>query len=118
MDQISVKQWVERYLGAWNSNDPTEIARLFAEDAAYYTGPFDEPWIGRDTIVQEWLNRRDEPGTFSFGYEILAASDQLGVVRGWTRYFNPDREYSNIWLIKFDGQGRCQEFTEWWVRKK
>jgi uncharacterized protein (TIGR02246 family) len=117
MSKNSVTHWVEGYLRAWNSNDPGEIAQLFTEDAAYYTGPFDEPWIGRDTIVQEWLNRKDEPGTFDFEFEVLVASDSLGVVRGRTRYFNPDREYSNIWAIKFDGQGRCQEFTEWWVRK-
>jgi hypothetical protein len=117
MDKKNVEAWVEGYLRAWNSNDPDEIGQLFAEDGAYYTGPFDDPWIGRDAIVQEWLSRKDDPGSFSFGYEILAAANNLGVIRGWTRYFNPDGEYSNIWLIKFDGQGRCEEFTEWWVQK-
>ena len=117
MDKKTVEDWIEGYLGAWNGNEPEEIGRLFTADAAYYTGPFDEPWVGRESIVQEWLKRKDEPGTFGFRYDVLAASERLGVVRGWTKYFNPDREYSNIWVIKFDDQGRCEEFTEWWVRK-
>jgi hypothetical protein len=39
-------------------------------------------------------------------------------VRGWTKYFEPEREYSNIWVIRFDDEGRCTEFTEWWMRRK
>jgi uncharacterized protein (TIGR02246 family) len=118
MDVQTVERWMEGYIRAWNSNDPGEIGDLFADDAAYYTGPFDEPWIGREVILQEWLNRKDEPGTFGFRYEVLAVSDHLGVVRGWTKYYKPDREYSNIWVIRFDGQGRCEEFTEWWVKRR
>lgn len=117
MNIMTVENWVEGYLRAWNSNDPEEIGELFSEDAAYFTGPFVDPWKGRDAIVQEWLGRKDEPGTFRFRYEILAASDRTGVVRGWTRYLDPVREYSNIWVIKFDGQGRCEEFTEWWMQR-
>jgi uncharacterized protein (TIGR02246 family) len=117
MDNKIVEHWIDGYLQAWNSNDPGEIGQLFSEDAAYYTGPFDNPWIGRDAIIQGWLSIKDDPGTFSFGYEILATANRLAMVRGWTKYINPDREYSNIWLIKFDDQGRCEEFTEWWMQK-
>jgi len=118
VDQKMVSDWVEGYLRAWNSNDPQDIARLFSEDARYYTGPFDQPWQGRDTIVKNWLAGKDEPGSFNFRYEVLAASGDAGVVRGWTNYVNPAREYSNIWLMRFDPQGRCAEFTEWWVQPR
>ena len=118
MDQTMVKAWVEGYLQAWNSNDVEDIGRLFSEDAAYYTSPFQEPWRGREAIIQGWLGRKDEPGTFRFRYQVLATGDDLGVVRGWTQYLNPEREYSNIWVIRFDEQGRSTEFTEWWMKRK
>jgi hypothetical protein len=44
--------WLERYFAAWRSNDPDEIAALFAADAVYSYGPFREPSIGRDAIVR------------------------------------------------------------------
>jgi uncharacterized protein (TIGR02246 family) len=109
---------MEEYLKAWNSNDPKDIGQLFSDDAAYLTGPFDEPWTGREEIIRSWLERKDEPGSFRFRYQILAASDDTAVVRGWTEYFEPDREYSNIWVIKLNDQKQCTEFTEWWIRRR
>lgn len=117
MERQAFEAWLEGYLKAWNSNDHEDIGRLFAEEALYYTGPFDEPWRGRDGIVAGWLGRKDEPGSFSFRYEILATDVGVGVARGWTTYREPPREYSNIWVVRFDEQGRCTEFTEWWVER-
>ncbi|MEA2498192.1 MAG: hypothetical protein QOH26_597, partial [Actinomycetota bacterium] len=37
--------WVDRYVAAWNSNDPAEIADLFTDDARYFDTPIDEPWV-------------------------------------------------------------------------
>jgi hypothetical protein len=31
---------------------------------------------------------------------------------------NPPREYSNIWLVRFDASGRCREFKEWYVARR
>jgi hypothetical protein len=117
MDTSVVTAWVDAYVRAWNSNDPADIGRLFTDDALYYTGPFDAPWEGRDTIIQKWLRRQDAPGTTSFRYEVLASTSDRGVVRGWTLYHDPAREYSNIWLIDFGPNGRCRAFTEWWIKR-
>lgn len=29
----------------------------------------------------------------------------------------PSRAYSNLWVIKFDAESRCNEFTEWWMER-
>jgi hypothetical protein len=115
MNSSEVAGWVDRYVEAWNSNDPGDIRSLFTTDASYYTSPFRVPWRGQDTIVREWLGRKDEPGNATFRYEVLATGDGLGMVRGWTQYRGPAREYSNIWLVRLDSQGRCSEFIEWWM---
>ena len=115
MEAKDVAAWVDGYVRAWETNDPADIGRLFVDDAAYYTAPFREPWRGREAIVAGWLDRKDEPGTWTFRYEVLAIAGDLGFVRGWTRYTDPPAEYSNLWVIQLTSDGRCSEFTEWWM---
>jgi uncharacterized protein (TIGR02246 family) len=117
MDRADAAAWIDRYVRAWETNDPEDIGSLFTTDAAYYTNPFAEPWRGQDAIVRGWLSRKDEPGAATFRYEVLATTTVSAIVRGWTHYLDPPREYSNIWLIHFDQQGRCREFTEWWMAR-
>ena len=105
MDRDGVRHWVDRYVEAWTSNDRGDIESLFAEDAVYLTGPFDEPWEGRDEIVKRWLARRDEPGDTTFDYEVIAAEESLGVVEGVTRYQSTGEVFGNIWLIRLDDGG-------------
>lgn len=118
-DRSAIKDWMEGYIQAWNSNDREDIGRLFSDEAQYFTGPFQEPWRGREGVIEGWLERKDEPGSFEFKYEILAVENQTGVVRGLTHYStDPARTYSNIWLICLNDRGECTEFTEWWMKKK
>jgi uncharacterized protein (TIGR02246 family) len=116
MDDARVAAWVEGYVRAWNSNDPAEIGALFSEDAAYFTEPYAAPNRGRQAIVDDWLARKDEPGQTSFRWQPLAVTDQVAVVQGQTDYHDrPPRSYSNLWVIRLAGDGRCTEFTEWWM---
>jgi ketosteroid isomerase-like protein len=116
MDDSDIRSWVDRYIGAWSSNDPAEIGGLFTEDARYFTAPFRDPWSGRETIVKEWLDRKDAEGDWTFRYEILAMAGDLGFVRGWTEY-GDGTAYSNLWVVRLDGRGRATEFTEWWMEE-
>jgi ketosteroid isomerase-like protein len=108
-------RWIEGYLAAWNSSDPQEIGALFADGAEYFTSPYRAPWSGREAIVAGWLERRDEPGTWTFQYDVLVENDELGVVQGETRYLNEGRTYSNLWLVRLDGDGRCTKFVEYYM---
>jgi ketosteroid isomerase-like protein len=114
MDREAVERWIQGYMKAWGSNDPDDIGRLFTDDARYYTAPHRVPWQGRDGIVEGWLERKDEPGDWSFRYEIIGIAGDMAFVRGWTGY-RDDTDYSNLWVIRLHGQGRCSEFTEWWM---
>ena len=59
-------EWIDGYIGAWISNDPDDISRLFAEDDRYFTSPYVEPWVSRQEIISGWLERKDEPGIVEF----------------------------------------------------
>jgi ketosteroid isomerase-like protein len=116
MDTTDAVRWVEEYVKAWESNDPEVIGALFTSDARYLTAPWRRPWSGREAIVREWLDRRDEPGQWSFTFEPVAVAGDLAIVQGVTTYQDqPPVVYSNLWLIRLDDQGRCTEFTEWWM---
>ena len=118
MDRERLNGWVERYVVAWESNRPEDIEDLFTEDARYFTAPHRDPWSGREGIVEGWMGRRDEPGSWSFRWEIRAVCEDIGFVRGWTSYPQEEHDYSNLWEITLDDDGRCSEFVEWWMQVK
>jgi uncharacterized protein (TIGR02246 family) len=118
MKEKDLDRWVTKYRKAWESNDPQDIAVLWTEDAAFYRRPDEEPVLGRDAIVQAWLELADGPGETTFEYEVLGFGDGVGFVRGWTTYLtNPPGEFSNLWVIRLDRDGRAHEFVEWWMEK-
>jgi uncharacterized protein (TIGR02246 family) len=118
VERADVERWVQAYEGAWASNDPEEIGALFTDDARYYTAPEREPWTGRDTIVREWLGRKDEPGEYTFRSEVLGIDGDLAFVRGWTTYTKEGQDYSNLWVIRLADDGRASEFIEWWMEQE
>jgi SnoaL-like domain len=120
-DREALARWTQGYVKAWGSNDPADIRALFTPDARYLTEPHAAAWVGRDEIVREWLDRKDEPGGYTFRWEILGMDGDLGFVRGWTTYrgeapTDPPKEYGNLWVVRLAPDGRASEYTEWWVR--
>lgn len=125
MDRESVKAWLDKYIEAWRTYDPAQIGDLFSEDALYFYSPFDEhdPVRGRAAIVADW---RKEPNAVWFLGSTLCArravEGNVGVAQGRTRYFAPDgsieREFDNIFVLHFDGAGRCARFTEWYMQPR
>jgi ketosteroid isomerase-like protein len=118
MDRGDLERWIDRYVKAWSTNDPKDIGDLFTDDADYYTAPYREPWRGRDAVVKGWLARADDQGDWDFSHEVLAVAGDLGFVRGLTTYRTPPHVYSNLWVIRLQADGRCTEFTEWWMAHK
>ena len=110
----AVTAWVDNYRKAWESNDPHDIADLFAEDAAYFSEPFAKPWLGRDDIVEKWIGARDEPGTTAFEWHPLIVTDDLAIIEATTTYAT--ETFSNMWVLRLDNLGQARQFTEWWMR--
>lgn len=114
-DRAAVSAWIARYLRAWSSNEPADIEALFTPDAIYRPTPHSDGWRGRDAIVAGWLDRRDDPGTWSFEHTILAVDADVAVVQGRTVYTAPPLDYSNLWVLRLEPDGRCRDYVEWWV---
>ena len=107
-----VQAWLDAYVAAWRSYDG--IAELFSADAEYRYHPYDEPLRGRDAIVADWQGNRDEPGSWEAEYSPLLVDGDRAVATGETRYAE-GRTFSNLFVLAFDGEGRCREFTEWFM---
>jgi hypothetical protein len=124
VDEAAVASWLERYVAAWRSYDPNEIGALFSEDAVYRY----EPWAdgadalqGREAIVASWLEERDAPGSWAAEYRPWAVDGGRAVAVGVSRYLAtddaPEAVFHNVFLLRFDADGRCAEFTDVYMRR-
>jgi ketosteroid isomerase-like protein len=120
VDRDGVAAWLAAYVDAWRSYDAAAIGELFSRDATYRYHPWDEPVRGRAAIVADWLTDQDPPGSWRAEYEPLVVDGDVAVATGRSRYVAsgdaPAREYWNCWVLRFDADGRCADFTEWYMR--
>lgn len=123
MDEAAFQRWLDDYVEAWKTYDGDSIGVLFSEDAEYRYHPWDEPLRGRPAIVADWLSDRDEQGSWTAEYRPWAIDGDRAVAVGVSRYLTADgtgvdREYHNVFLCRFDAEGRCSEFTEIFLRRR
>jgi hypothetical protein len=122
MEHADLQMWLDGYLEAWRLNKPELIAALFSENAVYRYRPFSaegEIVMGREAIVESWLEEADDPDSWEADYEVFAVDGDRGVATGISHYFpstdRPDRLYHNCFLMRFDADGQCTEFTEYFM---
>lgn len=125
MDRAQVQSWLDRYVQAWRANQPEPISALFSEDAVYRFHPYGgdaEALTGREAIVAGWLENPDDPADWEAGYEVYAVDGDRAVATGFSRYLaqgdKPERTYHNVFLLRFAPDGRCAEYTEYYMREQ
>jgi hypothetical protein len=130
MDRDSARAWLDRYVEAWKSYDRDDVGALFAADVVYRYHPHADPVVGRDAVVASWLGEsdatgvstRDAAGTYDAHYAPYAVDEDRMVAIGTSVYQDhPDgpvtRTFDNCFLIRFDHEGRCLEFTEFYKER-
>ena len=50
-------------------------------------------------------------------YTCYAVDGDRAAAVGTSTYPHEGRVYDNVFLLRFDGDGRCREFTEWYVKR-
>ena len=107
---------------AWRANEPGPIEALFTDDAVYRFRPYDDPertFRGNAAIVEAWLDDTDAPDSWEAEYEPYAVEDDRAVAVGFSRYratdTEPERTYHNAYLLRFAPDGRCSEFSEFYM---
>jgi ketosteroid isomerase-like protein len=130
MDRAAVDRWLQAYVEAWKSYDRDQIGALFAEDVTYRYHPYDNPIVGREAVVESWLGEgehagastRDEEGTYDAEYHAVAVDGDSAVATGSSSYrASPggpvEKVFDNCFVMRFDADGRCAEFTEWYIQR-
>ncbi len=124
MDRTSVQTWLDRYVEAWRANDAELIKPLFSDDAVYSYRPYDDPertFRGNAAIVASWLDEPDPPDSWEAKYEPYAVEGDRAVAVGFSRYLAtdsaPEKTYHNAYLLRFDPDGRCAEFHEFYMEE-
>lgn len=114
MDRTDVTRWIDSYETAWRTPGTAVLAELFTADATYRQGPYRDPVTGLPAIAEMWDAERDGPGEgFDMVAEVLAVEGGTAVARVSVRYHRPVREFLDLWVLRFDDEGRCRAFEEW-----
>ena len=116
MTSEQAQAWLDAYIAAWRSNDATRIGALFSDDARYRFVPWLEPVVGRDAIVAAWHNDFEEDDPWSALYRPLDVSGDLVLATGRTTYHREPLVFENLFVLQFDDEGRCTDFTDWYMK--
>jgi hypothetical protein len=130
MDRAAAQDWLDRYVSAWLTYERDDIASLFADDVTYRYHPWGDPVTGREAVVASWLGEpgsgdastRDAPGTYDASYAPVAVDGDIVVATGTSSYRDdPEgpvvRVYANCFVMRFDADGRCRDFVEYYARQ-
>jgi ketosteroid isomerase-like protein len=130
MDRDAVACWLAAYIEAWKSYDREQIGALFSDDVKYRYHPYDDPVEGRQAVLESWLgegehkdaSERDAEGTYDASYVPVAVDGDIAVATGSSTYTRGrggpiDEIYDNCFVMRFDDDGRCREFTEWFMKR-
>jgi ketosteroid isomerase-like protein len=114
MDRIALARWLDGYERAWRTAGTDALRELFAEDATYRPGPYDETARGLEAIGELWEAERESPDEpFTMTSEIVAVEGDVGVARIEVHYGATGNEYRDVWIVRFGADCRCAAFEEW-----
>jgi hypothetical protein len=113
MTRDDFASWIARYEELWRTPGTAGLDRLFAPEAVYRHSPFAEPVVGLANIAQDWEREREGPDEpFEMTPEIVAVDGDTAVARVAVTYGSQQR-FLDLWLARFDAEGRCVSFEEW-----
>jgi uncharacterized protein (TIGR02246 family) len=115
VDHTDVSRWVDAYERAWRSPGTAALAEIFTDDASYLQGPYKQPVVGLPAIEEMWEAEREGPDeAFDMSHDVVAVDGDTAVVRLEVRYGPPlDRQWRDLWVLRFAADGRCAWFEEW-----
>lgn len=110
-----VREWIADYERAWRTPGAAPLRDLFSDDASYQQGPYVTPVAGLAGIAAMWEDEREGPDeVFTMTSDVVAVEGDTAVMRVEVEYGDPvTQEYLDLWVIRFDADGRCVAFEEW-----
>jgi ketosteroid isomerase-like protein len=115
IDREDVSGWVSAYEAAWRTAGTEKLNDLFAPDVVYLPSPWARPLSGLAALCEFWQAERDGPDeVFGLQSEVVAVDGRVAVVRVSVDYADAESgRWRDLWVLRFDAEGRCTEFEEW-----
>ena len=120
MTRDDVQAWLDRYVDGLADRRPGGDRRALRRGRHLplpRVRPGADPRAGRDRGRLARVEDLDAPGSWTAHYEPFAVEGDRAVAVGESHYFKPDGSprtvYYNLWTLRFDGDGRCTEFVEY-----
>ena len=115
MDADSFADWIRGYERLWRSPGTADLGELFSSAVAYSMGPYEATVHGLEALARTWESeRRSADEDFELEASVVAVDGDTCVARVDVRYGAPaPQEYSEVWIVGFDAEGRCESFQEW-----
>jgi len=116
MRKSDVRAWITAYERAWRTPGTRMLGDLFAPKASYLQGPYRTPVVGLPAIRRMWEAEREGPDEeFQMTSDLVAVDRDTAVARVEVVYGRrpTDQHFRDLWIMKFDADGRCRSFEEW-----
>ncbi len=115
MERATVRRWVDGYERAWRTAGTDGLSELFRAEATYRVSPWSPPVEGLTAIRSLWEREREGADeAFTMTSEVVAVDGTTAVVRVAVAYDSPGgRRWRDLWVLRFDTDGRCVAFEEW-----
>jgi len=115
---MTVQEWIDGYIRAWEERDAEAAAELFTEDAEYRDDPFAGPHFGRDGVRSYWsgVTATQSNVHVRFGDAIVADDGRHAAAEFWVNMLNGGAEVTltGIVYLRFAADGLCEELRETW----
>lgn len=113
VEHADLESWVEGYERLWRTAGTDRLGELFSPDVSYRGWPWEESAHGLAALARFWDAQRDGPDEqFTLRFEVVAVDGPVGVVRAEVDYAD-GQSWLDLWLVRFDDDGRCTDFEEW-----
>ena len=118
LSESQLRDWLDAYGRAWESQDPDAAAPLFTEDTEYFETPFVEPARGRKGVHAYWTATTGNHEGVKFTYEIKAVTGNIGIARWSSRFTRVSTgaavHLDGVFVLEFGEDGLCSRLREWW----
>ena len=110
-------EWIERYQRAWRERDSDAAAALFTDDGVYRSHSFREPNVGHDVIRAYWERAVATQREIDLRFGAPVVDGNRAAVEWWGTMMDAGEPVTlvGILMLRFSGDGRCEELREAWV---
>jgi hypothetical protein len=111
------QQWLDAYRKAWIERDADAAAALFTEDATYAEQPYQDAFVGRESVRDYWARVTATQSAIAMKYGTPITVGDRTAVEWWTTLENGGVPITlaGAFILTFDASGLCRALREYWA---